>query len=172
MKPWLLTGVLIICASYAGAGEGGHYPAAAEGIKAATLPPPGLYLKTYNIYYTADTLRDANRNKADVGFDVSVFAFAPRLIWITDKKFLGADYGMDILVPILDVGVDIDALGVSDDQGGIGDIFVEPLVLAWHNVFRFPDPPSWWVGDVPGVVANADLTATCELTRRPGKHLQ
>jgi len=22
-------------------------------------------------------------------------------------------------------------------------------VLAWHNCFNFPQPPSWWVGDVP-----------------------
>ena len=32
----------------------GHYPAGAEGLKGASLPPPGLYLRDYNIGYYAD----------------------------------------------------------------------------------------------------------------------
>ena len=32
---------------------GGHYPAGAEGIKGASLPPPGVYFRDYNIGYFA-----------------------------------------------------------------------------------------------------------------------
>lgn len=30
------------------------------------------------------------------------------------------------------------------------------LLLAWHDVFTFPKPPSWWTGDIPDVVRTAD----------------
>ncbi|MEI8383591.1 MAG: hypothetical protein WCJ09_25975, partial [Planctomycetota bacterium] len=39
--------------------ETGHYPPGVEGLRGSTLPPPGTYLKWYNIAYNADTLKDA-----------------------------------------------------------------------------------------------------------------
>ena len=41
------------------------------------------------------------------------------------------------------------------------------LVLAWHTVFPFPKPPSWWTGEIPDVVAQTDPQATYEGTRTP-----
>jgi ectoine hydroxylase-related dioxygenase (phytanoyl-CoA dioxygenase family) len=29
-------------------------------------------------------------------------------------------------------------------------------VLAWHDVFTFPQPPTWWDGDIPEEVAGFD----------------
>lgn len=29
------------------------------------------------------------------------------------------------------------------------------LLLAWHSAFSFPNPPSWWIGDIPDAVKNA-----------------
>lgn len=103
-----------------------HYPTGAEGIKGASLPPPGVYLRDYNIFYHADTLDRAT----PPGFQVLAYVQAPRLIWMTDQKILGATYGMDIIVPFgfqeIRVG------GVGDGHFGLGDIQVEPLLLAWH----------------------------------------
>jgi hypothetical protein len=31
-----------------------HYPAGSEGIKAASLPPPGFYFEDYNSFYYSD----------------------------------------------------------------------------------------------------------------------
>ena len=45
------------------------------------------------------------------------------------------------------------------------------LLLAWHHVFPFPGPPSWWEGDIPEVVRIADPSDTYEGTRIPGQHL-
>ncbi|MBC8114680.1 MAG: transporter [Candidatus Saccharimonas sp.] len=112
--------------------ETSHYPAGAEGLKGASLPPPGTYLKWYNIVYTADTLRDRNGNAAPVGLDLDVFATVPRLIKMTDQKFLGADYGMDIAVPFLNVDLQVAAAGINQSKFGLGDILIEPLVLGWH----------------------------------------
>ena len=47
------------------------------------------------------------------------------------------------------------------------------LILAWHRVFPFPEPPSWW-GDreIPDVVRNATPDATYEGTRTPSAFLK
>jgi hypothetical protein len=104
---------------------GSHYPVGAEGIKGAALPPPGVYLRDYNFFYTA--------NKVDgVPADVDIFAYvqAPRLIWMTDKTILGANYGMDIIVPFAYKNVSL--AGTRGDQFNLADIQIEPLLLAWH----------------------------------------
>ena len=45
------------------------------------------------------------------------------------------------------------------------------LLLAWHDVFPFPEPPSWWTAEIPAAVSNADPTARYESTRTPGHYI-
>ena len=45
------------------------------------------------------------------------------------------------------------------------------LLLAWHHVFPFPKPPTWWEDEIPDVVANADPNATYEPTRTPSHYI-
>jgi len=86
-----------------------HYVNGVEGIKAASLPPPGYYWRLYGAYYNADEMRDDSGDKEDIGFDVSVYALVNRF----DLKMDVADY--------------------DKDRTGLGDICVEPLVIAWHG---------------------------------------
>jgi hypothetical protein len=115
-----------------------------EGAKAPSLPPPGFHYKMYNMLVDTDDLRDANGDGAvvlgpgaKVDFSAKVFAQAHRLIYFTEKKLFGADYGMSLIVPIVakDVEINVPDLGIySDDSNiGLGDIFIEPLVLGWHK---------------------------------------
>ena len=126
----VLTGIL--CGT-TWAGETGHYPLGSEGIKAATLPPPGLYLKTYNTFYTANVGRDSGGDNDGTGLDLDVLALVPRLIWMTDIKILGADYGMDFLVPFQTIDVELDTFGLKWNESCLGDMFIEPVDLAWHG---------------------------------------
>ena len=103
----------------------GHYPAGAEGIKGASLPPPGIYFRDYNMFYFANTFKDGPPD-----FDIKAYINAPRLIWMTDKKIFGAQYGMDVIVPF--VSMDWTAGGSSDHYSGVGDIQLEPLLLSWQ----------------------------------------
>ncbi|MBF0213438.1 MAG: transporter [Magnetococcales bacterium] len=119
--------------SPAEAGEQGHYVHGVEGIKAASLPPPGLYWRWYNVMYQSTSLRNPSGDKVPVGLDLDVFASVNRLIWMTPHKFLGADYGMDILVPLVNTDLDLNNVGVEFDKFGLGDIAIEPLLLAWHG---------------------------------------
>jgi hypothetical protein len=46
------------------------------------------------------------------------------------------------------------------------------LVLAWHGVFSFPNPPSWWQGEIPDAIKNFDENFTCDSTRKPSSYLK
>jgi hypothetical protein len=114
------------------AGESSHYVNGVEGIKAASLPPPGVYGRLYTVYYGADSMNDANGHDMNVGLDLNVVALVPRCIWITPMTILGASYGCDVIAPILHTDLSIDAMSLKDKHTGLGDICVEPLILSWH----------------------------------------
>lgn len=105
----------------------GHYPPGVEGIKGATLPPPGVYLRDYNLVYHAERFPGGPS-----GLDATVYVNAPRLIWMTGQKILGADYGMDLIVPFGYSDLKIDGAGVKDSYFGLYDIQFEPVLLGWH----------------------------------------
>ncbi len=111
----------------------GHYVNGVEGLTAATLPGPGLYYRLYNAFYTTTRQTGTDGRGLPVGTDIAVWAAAHRLIYITKTKFLGADYGMDVIIPTVNTNVRVAAAGVGDSKFGLGDIWVEPLLLGWHG---------------------------------------
>jgi hypothetical protein len=103
----------------------GHYPVGVEGIKCGSVPPPGIYLRDYNVFYSADRFKDGPSD-----FDILGYINAARLIWVSDFKILGANWGTDLIVPF--GYIDWKVAGASHDYFGIGDIYYEPVLLAWH----------------------------------------
>jgi hypothetical protein len=105
-----------------------HYAPGLEGIKAATLPPPGLYLRDYNWFYYADKMNDPQGNKiGGPKQEAFVYANVPRLVWITDTKVLGGYLGLDALVPLKYTELKVNTPGgpFNDQTFGIGDVFAE-----------------------------------------------
>ena len=136
---------------------GSHYPVGAEGINGASLPPPGVYFRDYNFFYTA--------SKVDgVPFDIDIFAYvqAPRLIWITKQEILGANYGCDIIVPFAYKNVSLP--GASGYQFNLADIQIEPLLLSWHTKqFDFAAGYAVWVP-----TGNFDASSAIKHLTSPG----
>ena len=128
-----ITGMLLLMLTCAMPAWAGHYTPGTEGAMGASVPPPGFHYKQYNIYVDSDTLKDDDGDDINIGFDLNVFAQAHRLIYITKHKFLGADYGMSTIVPIVGTDFNLNVPGVHDSEVGLGDIFIEPLILAWHT---------------------------------------
>jgi hypothetical protein len=118
-----------LAASLCSQAQSAHYPAGVEGLKAATLPPPGFYLRDYNYFYTSDELPGGPPD-----FDLTAYIQAPRLVWISPYNILGGAYGADVLVPF--VYQDVTQGGKSDSEFGLGDLFIEPITLSWH-IARF-----------------------------------
>jgi hypothetical protein len=107
-----------------------HYVPGFEGIKGASLPPPGVYLRDYNLAYTADRLNNsAGQSAGPPNLDSFFYGNVPRVIWITDTKFLDGFVGVDALLPL--IYKSLTAGGYDSSTFGIGDLFAEST-LSWH----------------------------------------
>jgi hypothetical protein len=141
-----------------------HYVPGVEGIKAASLPPPGIYLRDYNVAYYADSLNDASGHKVS-GLDTKAFIYAnvPRLLWITDAQVLGGNLGVDALLPLQYTDLDIKAgPNTLIDHGtfGIGDFFAEGTWSSHLKHWDFSLAAGFWAptGDsAPGLTTRAGL---------------
>lgn len=110
---------------------GGVYPNGAEGFSGAAMPPPGTYLLGYLNRYEADRFNDPD---GDAGllpdFKVRANAAVIRLVHMTPIKILGATWGVQAIVPV--VNLKVGAAGLGDETTGIGDITIDPILLGWH----------------------------------------
>lgn len=134
----VITVILFFGSIGAFAQETGHYPLGVEGIKAASLLPPGVYFRSYNILYKSDRLVDHRGDKQPFDFKLTSFASAQRLLWVTDTKLLGGDLAMDMVVPLVANEFErgpffADPTTDYDREENIGDISIQPLAIAWHG---------------------------------------
>lgn len=140
-----------------------HYVPGIEGIKGASMPPPGVYLRNYNVFYWADRLNDDSGNKiAAADPDAFVYANVPRLLWITEMQVLEGFIGFDVLLPIQYTDLSLNTPGgrFDDSTWGIGDFFAE---VTWsRRLARFDVAAGYglWMptGDsAPGLTTRAGL---------------
>jgi len=107
-----------------------HYVPGVEGIKGASLPPPGWYVRDYNLAYTAGAVNNAaGVSVGPPNFEAFTYANVPRVIWISDTQLLGGNVGVDALLPL--VYQSVRAGGYDSSTFGIGDLFAEST-LSWH----------------------------------------
>ncbi|MBE1237231.1 transporter [Phaeovibrio sulfidiphilus] len=132
MKRLLLA---VVCLSFLHSGPAlaGHarYTSGVEGLRVASFPPPGAYWRTYNVLYTANTQVDDAGDRH--GMDVDVFAFVNRFIYSSEVEVLGGNWGFDVIVPLTSTSLDAGFPAGRNSRVGMGDILVEPFVLAWHG---------------------------------------
>ena len=126
LSPVALTGTALATES-----GGGAYPNGAEDFMGGALPPPGTYFKNYLTYYTASEFKDNKGHDLIPDFKLKVVADVLRFVHVTNYKFLGADWAVQAVIPV--VYQDVTLGGWSDDRFGLGDIIVDPIVLGWHS---------------------------------------
>ncbi|NLY65649.1 MAG: transporter [Alcaligenaceae bacterium] len=113
---------------------GGHYVPGVEGVRGSSVPPSGLYYLGYAVHYDINNFRSpGSTDKLPGKNEGHVTALVNRLVWMTDYKFLGADYGVEAIVPLINTKLKLGAAGIKDDHAGVGDIYVGPMVLGWHG---------------------------------------
>ncbi|WP_028304158.1 SphA family protein [Oceanospirillum maris] len=98
----------------------GHYVPGIEGVKASSVPPPGVYYKGYYVNYDVDD----NAN-------VTVNALAHRLIWVTPQEFLGGDLTLEAILPMVNEKVKAGGVTVKSESG-LGDLYLGG-VIGWHG---------------------------------------
>jgi hypothetical protein len=112
-------------------GGGGAYTNGAEDFMSGALPPPGTYLVYFLNYYTASHFKAKHGDNLVPDFKVDAVANVFRLVHVTDRKILGASWGVQALLPV--VHLDVKFPGISDDRWGNGDLIVDPFLLGWHS---------------------------------------
>ncbi|HEY5913312.1 MAG TPA: transporter [Verrucomicrobiae bacterium] len=148
----LVAGALLSIPGVLQAQPSAHYVPGVEGLKGASLPPPGFYLRDYNAFYFADRVNDSDGKKArgpagEVDAEAFIYANVPRLIWITDLQLLGGNIGVDALLPLqyTDLKITGGPRPVNDGTFGIGDLFAETTWSKHIEKFDFSLGAGVWV---------------------------
>ena len=131
LKTVALTTCLFSSASLALAAENGGsaYPDGTESFLGGAMPPPGMYLVSYNQYYNADKFK--NDHPVFDDFKIDTFATVARGVYVSDKTFLGATWGMHAF--LVYAHADLTLGGRQDDHMAMGDLIIAPFLLGWHK---------------------------------------
>lgn len=140
---WLLI-VGAASASIVMAAENGalNYPAGSPGIFVGRFPPiPGLFVIAQTSHMTSDALYDDNGDKEEgEDFEMEAWAQTFRFLASYPRKLWGASLYSQLVVPIVNVSTSLSAntpggkINIfDDDDTGIGNITISPLVLNWHR---------------------------------------
>lgn len=135
---WAAAAALAVLATAsAHAKEGGdQYPNGAENWFAGAVPPPGQYLINYFGYYEGK-LKDGDGDKVRLpdgsNPEVSAWFESLRYVYVTEQKLFGADWAWHVIVPIVHQSLDIGPLGGEASVTGLGDVTIDPIILAWHG---------------------------------------
>lgn len=103
------------------------------------MPPdgPGLYLEEYIVYYQSDRFNDKDGHEMSLPDpDLGLMAIVSQIVFVSESKpFLGAHWGLDIIVPLFDMDMTYDVSGTApmDNGAGLGDILIGPF-LQWDPV--------------------------------------
>jgi len=134
MMRFILIAWLSFCSinnTYATEGGGGAYGNGGDGFSAGMLPPPGTYFLNYVAYYGARSFKDRNGNDTIPDFKIDAACDALRLLHMTQYQLLKGTWGMQLIVPF--VNIDLTMLGKSQSKSGLGDIVVDPFIWAFHS---------------------------------------
>ena len=100
----------------------------------AALPPPGLYMSNYMVYYHSDDFKDGNGDKLPGKNEVDVLVYTPQLIYVSPTKIGNLTWGWQAMLPLINYSVDSNwgpdfgGAGLEEETGVIGDLIVAPWI--------------------------------------------
>lgn len=97
--------------------------------RAGALPSSGNFLIVNSGFY-GGTLRDGKGDKVS-GSRASVWFSANRYVQMTGKRLWGANYGWQVVVPV--VHQEMKLGGLKRSRTGVADITLNPLILSWQR---------------------------------------
>lgn len=112
--------------------QAGHYIGGATGLENGSAAPPGFFATFLPVVERVDALKGpagATILKPDINIVANMAGFAIT----TPKKFLGADYGVSLIIPVVNTRFTADLFNASAESAGLSDIYFAPLVLGWEK---------------------------------------
>jgi hypothetical protein len=104
------------------------YPDGVDTFCVGIIPPPGLYLATYFLFYNAPRVLGTPVKKTHA----EAIGFAPRFIYVSRARILGANLAFAAAIPIVYQGLHLEGANFSDYQFGLGNTYLDPFILGWH----------------------------------------
>jgi len=124
--------VAVLLSTTAFAQQNGHYLQGITGLEDGSAPPPGFYV-TYAPYLNlVNSVKGPDGNTL-VNIDVNTVVHNMVFQMTTPKKFLGAWYGFEVIVPVVNTRLQGNEVSPSAQSAGLSDLYVAPLVLGWRK---------------------------------------
>ncbi len=134
----LFGAVIILIAWPAYAQFAGHNTKGDYGLQSGSQPPPGVYGVLMYYRYDADSLK--NRDGDTVRIDpegqgsLEANAYVLGLSWVSEYKFLGANYSFQIFPAFTDNTLEAPILGLEESvDTSFTDLYIQPINLGWHT---------------------------------------
>ena len=99
---------------------------------------PGWLFEATVELFSSDEFKGPSGDTLPGDADLDTWVTMIHVAKITEKRLLGGFYGVEILVPI--VGIDMDMPLVNDKNSGLGDITVSPFLIQWTDGRLFGKP--------------------------------
>ncbi|WP_197413905.1 SphA family protein [Terracidiphilus gabretensis] len=112
--------------------QAGHYIGGATGLDNGSTAPPGFYIGNMPIVERVNALKGPE-GATFARPDINIFADMIAIAATTPKKILGAEYGISVIVPLVNTRFTANLLNASAESGGLSDIYFSPLVLGWEK---------------------------------------
>jgi hypothetical protein len=141
MRRILPAAAIMLCLTGRVAGvELGTYVLVSTGLKGGTVSPPGLYPLSLNFFYHASSIRDRNGDEIshiqglDFRGEADAYLNITGVTYITDLKFMGANYGARLINTsgVLELDTRIGPNKIRQHKAGNVDLYLEPINLSWH----------------------------------------
>jgi len=114
--------VVLILPPRATAQLGGENLRGDYGMKSGSQGPAGFYVGDIFYFYRTDTVKDLNGNNLVKAPDIDIFGNIILSSYVTKKKFLSANYGFTVALPILNAELALPSLNVGAQTWGLGDM--------------------------------------------------
>ena len=130
LRSAILVALGALAAGTASAKEGGdQYPNGIETWFAGAVPPPGNYFINYFGHYGGDLYNGEGKRVA--GTSASAWFNAFRFVKVSNIKVLGGDWAGHVILPVVHQRLNLG--GVSASASGLGDLTIDPFIVAWHK---------------------------------------
>jgi hypothetical protein len=110
----------------------GHYIGGATGLEDGSAAPPGFYGTFFPVVERVNALKGpegATFAKPDINVVANMVAYAVT----TQKKILGANYGLSVIFPVVNTRFTANLFNASAESAGLSDIYFAPIVLGWEK---------------------------------------
>ena len=135
-RRWILVAALLcLLATSAQAQNRGVYPLGLSAVNSGVSPEPGFTYNNSFLFYSRSEQKGGNGEVLATGLQ-SVLLDMNTLLWASTGEIAmlgGARFSSAVTIPIANNSLSSSAQGPISGGGGVGDLYFQPVILAWRN---------------------------------------